>query len=305
VEKFRDEQLARAKNVRGIYDLDAEVKDISPEKVYFLLDISQPGTGLLLQVDIGGKGGRGLHKGSPEAYSLGEKVHLRLQYQQKGSHTKLDELPKEIEDILGVQRVFTNLAWEAGTLTFQGRMSYSTYKELAVGSTSPKYRRAVKDLYRYSNMLWGETVDENIDKKAIDKYPVGTTVNKATISQMVSTGGLVELEQGIKGLLRIQDMTQEVKPGDTISVTVRKIEGAQRISLIMGKKYFEKTIIPQSKTPMVIGRGGGMIKSIMEQTHTNIDNLNVGTQTEFYIFGDTLNDVQQAKSRIESIAHRY
>ncbi|TDA67628.1 MAG: hypothetical protein D9V45_01835 [Chloroflexi bacterium] len=304
VEKFRDEQFARAKNSRGIYDLEGEVKDIGPEKVYLLLDISQPENGLLLQVDIGGKSGKGLHKGGTDAYELREKVHLRLQYQQKGSHTKLDELPKEIEEKIGVQRVFTNLAWEAGTLTYQGRLSYDTYKELVACSSSLKYRRALKDLYFYSNMLWGETVDINVDKNALEKYPSGTTVNQAIVSQMVSTGALVEFEQGVKGLLKFQDMTKEVKLGDSITVTVRKIEGAQRISLIMEKKYYEKIIIPQSKTPMVIGKGGAMIKSIMEQTHTNIDNLNVGTQTEFYIFGDTLGDVQLAKSKIEYISRR-
>ena len=200
----------------------------------------------MLTVSIGGKG---LHKGSPDAYKLGEKCNMRLQLQQRDSYTNLDELPDEIQSIIDVQRVFSNLAWDGSTLSFQGHMSYSTFLELQNGVTSPKYRRALKDLYRFSNLFWGETVDANWEKVAQEKYPVGTIV-KGMVSGIKEFGAFIELEPGIRGLLHKQEITWQgnILPSDCL------LEG-QELEMRVIRVDFEKHEIGLSILP--IGSGPG------------------------------------------------
>lgn len=303
-EKHRQSIIQSQRSTNGTYDVDAVVKEVAQGRVHFMLNWSDPALGLIHVVSIGGKG---LHKGNAEAYSIGEVCKLKIQYSQYDSHAALDELPLEVIEKIGKQKVLNNLRWEDKNLYFHGQMSYSTLRELISISTDKKYQRALYDIYRYSNMLVAFTIDPDWGKKVQVSFPEGTVLNNAKVSDIVSSGALVELEAGIKGLLRNNDMTREVKPGDLITVTVRRIDQAnQRISLSMGKKLLEKALIPQSKVPIVIGKGGSMIKKIMEQTRTSIDNNpSENSQTVFFIWGDSLSDVQQAKDMIESLAFRF
>jgi ribosomal protein S1 len=155
-------------------------------------------------------------------------------------------------------------------------------------------------------MLYAFTVIPDWGKKVQETYPMGSIINNAKVTDIVGSGVLVELEAGIKGLLRNTDMTSEVQPGALITVTVLKIDlESQRIALAMGEKYLDKMLVPQTKVPLVIGKKGSVIKNIMEQTGTSIDNSPAeNNQVEFLICGDTLYDVQQAKAKIESIIIR-
>ena len=303
-EKHLELIIQNQKSITGTYEADAVVKEVSQGRVYFLIDWSDPDNGFIHVTSIAG---RGLHKGSAELYTIGEKCRLKLQFSQYDTHSNLDELPEEVADIIGKQKAFTNLSYRDKTLLFHGRMSYTTLKELLTASIDKKFQRALYDLYRYSNMLIAFTIVADWGKTVSDKYPVGTIISNAKICENVSSGSLVELEVGIKGLLRNNDMAHEVNPGDLITVTVLKMDPTnQRISLSMGERFLEKILIPSSKVGLVIGRKGDMIKSIMEQTNTSIDtDNNVNGQTEFCIWGKSHDDVQRAKDRIESIAFRF
>ncbi|NMC34716.1 MAG: hypothetical protein GYA36_20015 [Veillonellaceae bacterium] len=302
-ENHRNLIFQQQRSTNGIYNANAIVKEVSQGRVYFMLDWSDPVHGFIHVVSVAGKG---LHKGSAESYSIGEVCKLRVQYSQYDAHVSIDELPEEVSENIEKHNIFSNIRWEEKNLYYHGHMPYSTLQELLSVSPDKKYQRAVYDLYRYSNMLYAFTVIPDWGKKVQETYPMGSIINNAKVTDIVGSGVLVELEAGIKGLLRNTDMTSEVQPGALITVTVLKIDlESQRIALAMGEKYLDKMLVPQTKVPLVIGKKGSVIKNIMEQTGTSIDNSPAeNNQVEFLICGDTLYDVQQAKAKIESIIIR-
>lgn len=300
-EKHREEIIQNQRSTSGIYEVDAVVKEIAQGRVYFILNWSDPSNGFIHVASIAGKG---LHKGNAEAYSIGEVCRLKLQFSQFDAHSNLEELPEEVVQVIGKQKAFTNLSYEDKNLSYHGRMNYATLKELLAKSTNKKYQRALYDIHRFSNMFVAFTTFADWTKHV---PPVGTVILKAKVSEMVSSGALIELEVGIKGLLHNNDIIQEVNPGDLITVTVRRIDiSNQRIALFMGVKFHESISVPQNKMPMIIGKGGETIRGIREKTHTDIDNdPSENNQNEFIIWGNTDLDVKQAKSEIYNLAFPY
>ena len=236
VEDHLNAIIAKQRSKEGSYEADAVVGEVhhTQERVFLTLGWSEPDRGI---VHVVGVAGRGLYK-SPEAYQIGETRKVRLGFSDRPSHKALPELPEEIEPLMGVQRRFDRLSWENGALYFSGRMSYSLRNELQSPVKDRNYRRAIDDLYRFSNQLRAET-----------RWPeglapeIGTWV-QATVLRLTGFGAFAGLESGVQGLIHKSEMAwggaekpeDVVQIGDLVDVRVIEVDlEKQKIGLSMLK----------------------------------------------------------------------
>ncbi|HWS83925.1 MAG TPA: S1 RNA-binding domain-containing protein, partial [Ktedonobacteraceae bacterium] len=238
VEAHLNEKLRHQRPGNRGYEIGAVVGAIVQERVFLILEWSEPAQGLLHIVSTGGGG---LYKPA-EAYLIGETCKVRLWFPDKPSTKGLDELPEEIKAIIDVQRIFQNLFWESGVLKFNGRISYSLRNDLQRPTKDKNYRRAVETLYRYSNQLMAQTIDIEWPIVVRNKYPVGTQVPNARITRIESYGAFAELEPRVTGLIFKSQMVpggtenpeEIVEIGELVEVRVIKVDFEEhRISLSM------------------------------------------------------------------------
>jgi ribosomal protein S1 len=240
VEAHLNEQLRQQKSKDGKYEAEAVVGHVAQERIFLLLEWSEPARGILHIVSVGGKG---IFKPA-EAYQLGETCQVRLWFPDldRPSRKGLDELPEEVKAVIDVQRIYQNLSWESGVLQYSGRMSYSLRNQLQAATKDRNYRRALEVLYRYSNQLMAQTIDTEWPKVVQEKYPVGTQVANARITRLESYGAFAELESGVVGLIYKNQMVQGgtnnpediVEVGELVNVRVLQVDlEGRRISLSM------------------------------------------------------------------------
>lgn len=232
LEKDLDTEVIAQRSRNGVYEADAVVKDIAPGKVYLMLDWSKPEQGLIHATTVFE---RGLHKGTSEQYRVGELCKIRFQFSQYDSHVALEEVPEEVQPLLGVQGAFKSLYWESGRLHCRGRMTYNALLELRSKSSAHQYAQALNTLYVFSNQFFSSTIDVDWREKVEQKYPVGTWV-EGVIADVVEFGAFVELEPGIKGLLHkkeirwggVEDPSGAVTVGDRVFVIVIQVDIEQQ-----------------------------------------------------------------------------
>jgi len=263
VEDHLNTIIAKQRSKEGSYEADAVVGEVhhTQERVFLTLGWSEPDRGI---VHVVGVAGRGLYK-SPEAYQVGETCKVRLLFPDRPSHKALPELPQEIAPLMGVQRRFDRLSWENGALYFSGRMSYGLRSELQSPTRDRNYRRAIDDLYRFSNQFMAETMwPEGLAPE------IGTWV-QATVLRLTGFGAFVGLESGVEGLIHKSEMAwggaekpeDVVQIGDLVDVRVVKVDlEKQEIGLSMLKpendpflKYHVGTRLPEASVVGLVDFG--------------------------------------------------
>lgn len=214
VEDHLNELLARTRSRDNRYELPATVGEVHEVwgKVYFTLEPSEPSKGI---VHVVGIGGNRLAKPAQE-HQVGERHNLQLWFSDRPSYVALARLPDEIEARMEKERIFDRLSWEDGRLYFNGRMTYSLQTQLRNASDDAGYRKAINDLYRFTNDLSGKW---SWPDDLAEKYKVGTQVKGATVLRLAPFGAFVELEPGVEGLLHKSEMSWgNVNPEDVVAV---------------------------------------------------------------------------------------
>ncbi|HUW95603.1 MAG TPA: S1 RNA-binding domain-containing protein [Anaerolineae bacterium] len=248
VEDHLNRSLARQQSKQDVFETEAVVGEIhhTQERVFLTLGWSEPALGF---VHVVGVAGRGLYK-PPAEHEVGETCRVRLWFPDRPSHKALAEIPEEISPLIGVKRGFKRLSWENGTLYFSGRMPSSLRSELQAPTGDRNYRRAINDLYRFSNQLMAEIVDTEWPERVAARFPIDTRIPEAKVLRLTHYGAFVELERGIDGKPAVEGMVHKsemtwsgtaspedlVGIGDLVEVRVIKVDLDKReigLSMLM------------------------------------------------------------------------
>jgi len=178
-------------------------------KIAILLNLSVPEEGFLVTVTASEQD---LQKPAEE-FVVGEVCVVRYSpYFQKPFFSRLGQVPdkvkSQVQDFHGKEVPYLDL--KESTLYYEGRMSDEEFFNLQHIDKDPSYKEAVRMLYTRSNRLWVENVrNEEEFREKVDglneKYPVDT-ICQARVIKAISSGLLVEIEEGVNGLVYIREM---------------------------------------------------------------------------------------------------
>lgn len=158
----------------------------------------------------------------------GARLALRISYETE-REIKLPSLTIELAQELQKDEWQGRVGWseEGRKLWARGRLSYNQRETLLTKVDQPYLRRAIEDLYRFSNMLNGRIEQTELLHSFIAHNPPGSIIT-STVKKTLKHDALVELSDGILGKVDTHKarniLNHWLKEGEEVEVIVGELD---------------------------------------------------------------------------------